>query len=162
MDFSDLSKAYYYEGKLKITEDANKTDVINHVKILAEETGISTSEIIKIFRTENEETVIKNCDLILKIKPRMLLTDGVYINCSSYFCEVIDCLKGNYSTNQDNMVMIRTFKDVLDNGEERIIALSCTDSDICYDQASPTCIFDASDTEMEAQIKEWLSEKIVP
>lgn len=162
MDFSDLSKARWEEGKLEITEGASKLDIINHIKTLANKTAIKTADSKKIFRTEDEETVIKNCDLVLKIKPRMLIVDGVYDERSTYFCEVYECLKGNYSTNQDGMVIISTFKDALDSGEECIIALSNTASDICYDQASPICIFDADDSEMEAKIKGWLSEKNVP
>ena len=162
MDFNDLSKTRWGEGKLEITEGASKLDIINHIKTLADKTTIRKTDNIKIFRTEDEETVIKNCDLVLKIKSRMLIADGVYEERSTYFCEVSECLKGDYSTNQDGMVIISTFKDALDGGKECIIALSNTASDICYDQASPICIFDADDSEMETKIKGWLSEKNVP
>lgn len=162
LDFSNINNAKWKDGTIKISEGASKTDIINHVNSLSNKVGIATTSDARVFRTEDEETVIKNCDLILKIKPRILITDGVLANSSSYFCEVTDCLKGTYSTNEDGVVIIRTLKHALDSGEECIIALSTKNQDFSYDQASPICIFDADDSEMEAKIKEWLSEKKTP
>ena len=162
MDTANLHNSYWQYGSLIIVGDSSLNAVKNKILENSQKTGLLVFEEINMFRTEDEETVIKNCDLILKVKPKSITSQGVYEEMTVYKCEVIESLKGEYNVNSRNYLFVRTTRNALEKGTEYIIPLSRKRSNVTYDQASPICIFDAEDIEMEIKIKEWLSEKNVP
>ena len=160
IDINNLSDAYWSFGIIEIEDNVTKNDLIYTVKNIDAVEGHYEPYQIKIFRTEDVETVIKNCDAVYKIKKNFKLADGTYKNFSSYECALLEVYKGPGNVKSDVNLLIRTLTYALDEGDEFILALSFNDKNTRYlDQASPICIFDADDIEMETKIKEWLSEK---
>ena len=156
IDLDNLNNAYWENGSISITENATKEDVINHFQVLSKNCGYDKESEIEIFRTEDIETVIKNCDAVFKVKVITHISDGIYANSSSYGCEVIEKLKGDCIPKYDGTIMINTLKGSLTEGKEYIIALSQKENGHLFDQASPDCIFSENEN-MECKIKEWLN-----
>lgn len=156
IDLDNLNNAYWENGSISITENATKEDVINHFQVLSKNCGYDKESEIEIFRTEDIETIIKNCDAVFKVKVITHISDGIYANSSSYGCEVIEKLKGDCIPKYDGTIMINTLKGSLTEGKEYIIALSQKENGHLFDQASPDCIFSENEN-MECKIKEWLN-----
>ena len=136
-------------------------DIKSYIKELANKIGYQKEEVKNFFRDESLDTVIKNCDLVIKIKVISILTEGIYNNTTTYSCEVLntfDFTNINTDTETDYLY-ITALKDSLKTDEEYIIALAIVDeSSTIYTQASENGIIHSSDKEKVEQIKLWLSE----
>ena len=162
LDVDNLEKSTWYEGDIVMPNGTTAADIIEQINTVVKEVGHTDCFEHKIFRTEDTENVINNCDAIFRITVKGVISQGVYDYRTVYRCTVSEVLKGNLTTNEKEYVYIVTERDKLLPKSEYIMSLSYTAAGTFYHQASPICIFDASDTEMETQIKEWLSEKKVP
>ena len=161
MDIADIHNSKWGKGTVHISKNATADDVINYIENESKSVGYYECDNINYFRTEDVETVVKNCDAIFKITPWNVISEGLYDNRTVYMCTSSEVYKGKLETNEENFVFIVTFKDSLELGKDYILPVSYVEAECFYHQASPICIFDASNTEMEAQIREWLSEKNV-
>lgn len=159
LDIEDIQNGKWKNGTVHISKTSTSDDVIDYIKNTSKTIGFQKCEIVNYFRTEDNEAVIKNCDAIFKVKPVNILVNGVYDNRTVYMCTVPEVYKGKLETNEEKFVFIVAFRDSLELGREYILPVSYVKAEYFYHQASPTCIFDADDSEMEAKIKEWLSEK---
>ena len=159
MDVDCIETSTWKNGTVYMSKGATYEDVINHIIEGSKEVGYKECFNVNYFRTEDIETVIKNCDAVFKINPRNIIAQGIYEDTTTYRCIVTENLKGRLTMVNDDFVYVNTFRNELETNKEYIIALSYAQAETFYHQASPICIFDASDKEMEAKIKEWLSEK---
>ena len=160
MDVNDLENSVCEKGTITITGDVTEENLKNYIKGTAQKLGYSASNVSKYYLTENKETVVKNCDAVFRVKPVYVFSRSRFEDMTVYACEVTECLKGTVTTNADGHVLMRVqTKADLKKNAEYIIPVSYRESGTFYDQASPICIFDAEDSEMETKIKEWLSEK---
>ena len=136
-------------------------DIISYIKNTAISTGYQKEEIKNIFRNENLETVVKNCDVIVKVKVENILTHGIYNDSTTYTCSLLNVIN-NITVNTDNETgyfYITTFKDALEINKEYYITLAIVDNtSTIYSQASPIGIIPAEDTEIITKIKNWLNE----
>jgi len=159
MDIDNLGNSTWYGGNVYMSKGATKEDVITHIQVASKNVGYSESKKINFFRFEDEKTVVINSDAIFKITPQFIISQGEYDERTVYCCTVSEIIKGNLTTNDENNIYVVTLRNKLKVNSEYILPLSYVDADTFYHQASPICIFDAEDSEMETKIKEWLSEK---
>lgn len=136
-------------------------DLALYFKETEKNVGHSKERTKNIFREENLETVVKNTDILLKVKVNGVLTEGTVAPTTTYTCEVLESVNGvSYKSDSENgLIYVTCFKNSLKIGKEYVIAL-CRSSDksLIYTQAADNGIISVDDTETIEQIKIWLSE----
>lgn len=151
----DLSNATFEGEKIQINGNLK-----SYIKNCARKNGFTKEYIPLMFKNEDLEIVIKNCDLVLEINVLEIGFYGVLGNQNTYTCEIKEVLKGEECLNEETQVVyINAFKDVLQTGNTYIIALNKIDAsekNYVFNQASKNSIIMKDDVEMISNIKEWL------
>ena len=138
---------------------AIKGDVKNTIKNIAKTNGFSEEDNVKAFRTEDLETVVKECDAIIEVKVVDILAEGVFHNGTSYVCELKSTLKGTVATNGMNLLYVVSLKDSLVEGETYYITVTSSgESSLVNSLASPQGIIPSYATVIYEQILSWLEE----
>lgn len=141
-------------GGAPVTGDMNNEEVIKRVKNAVMKTGFDIDTYPDIIRTQNKDEIIKNAELILKVKK----IDEIRRAASSQFTlEVTECLKGEYTVNGDGYVIVTATADTVIE-DEVIVALSYEYPvrDAKYQLKSPYGVFSLKD---ENYVKEYLKNK---
>ena len=152
---SDTKSAVMNGSPLDITGDVKST-----IKNIANANGYSEEDKRDIYRTENLETVVKECDAIIEVRVLGVVAEGILHNGTTYTCEYIDSLTtSEVPVNPDNNLFVVSFRDSLIEGNTYYLTVSVGDSSsIVYTLASPYGIVPTYDTAAYEQIVTWLEE----
>ena len=153
--YNDTQSAVMNGSPLAIIGDVKST-----VKNIANTNGYSEEEKRDIYRTENLETVVKDCDAIIEIRVLGVAAEGVLHNGTTYTCQYINSLTGNdVPVNPDGNLFVVSFRDSLLLGNTYYLTVSAGDSSsVVYTLASPQGIIPTYDASAYEQIVAWLTE----
>lgn len=144
--------AVWNKGTITYNKFANEKHILNYFKNKSNDVGFLDDQIQKkAIRQESFETVIKECDFVLKIKVISKSVDGILYPSSTFSCEITEILKGEDFVGVSDNYSITVFRDAIKEGEEYIIAAFnvVTKNEIAYEfyQAAENGIISVNDTE---------------
>ncbi|MBP3324055.1 MAG: hypothetical protein J6M16_07655 [Clostridia bacterium] len=149
------------ENVYKTVAEKYNGDLRAYFKETENKVGHSKETTKNIFRNESLETVVKNTDVLFKVKVCGVLTDGTEAPTTTYTCEVLESVNGvSYSSDGENgLIYVTCFKNSLEKDKEYIIALCrISDKSLIYTQAADNGIIPISDAQKVEQVRTWLSE----
>lgn len=161
----DLDNAYYHHTPLYFSKES-ASDIKGYIKALHEISGHEPEDVIKVFRNVSLKEVVEQCDYIFKIKVLSVAFEGEVENSTTYNCLIESKLKGNegYAVQENNSIMVKSKKGLLQCGNEYIVILSGRSDprSLFYDIASDDGIIPVDDEDTILEIKDWIIERINP
>ena len=167
----NLKNSSYSRGEINFPKDVNESSVIRYFRKLAEKRGYNINSdgskvyCPEIFRNESLETVIKESDIVLIIKPTEYQVNRTRIQQDAkYTAELIEGLKGieKIKIRDNSLVYIYGHRDALEVGKTYIVALSGSFGEVPERQLEISAlngIIPIEDTETVNKVYKWLNIK---
>lgn len=138
---------------------------ISAIKTLIQNTNAKMSD-----STQNEQnyttatdlpTILQETDLVLEVKVTELFVESEYANSNTYYCDVLNVLKGGSVTKSEERgdIMITLMKGSVEIGETYVVLVNQVGEDsLIYTQSSTNSVIPSNDTETINEIQSLIAE----
>lgn len=147
----DAQKSTMYGQRFADIAGKKSTDDIRTHIMKAKEPGRRGGE--RYTAASDWGTIVKESDLILKVKITGLMVEGITGNSNTYYCEVLDALKGDSIARRED-ILISLVKGSVDVGETYIVLVNRVgEQSSIYTQSSKKSVIPLSDTKAINQMQ---------
>lgn len=148
MPLNDLNNSTMYGDKLPLTAGARNVE--NDIrKLIKEAPSPKDDRAVWNYSTSNDISVIVDeSDIIFKVKVTGLLAEGIMHNGDTYYCDVLEFLKGESKVTLENRndIAITVMKDSVQIGETYVVIVNkISDESAIFTQSSLYSIISSDD-----------------